>query len=287
VRRRHRAASFCFVLLLLIFLLAASSGTSSFTSHPTARHSSRKLSWADEFAQADGSAPDPNKWTYDLGGDGWGNQELETYTSRRENARIEGGKLVLTAIAEEFTGRDGVKRHYTSARLKSQGLFDQAYGRFEARIQVPAGQGIWPAFWLLGADIDQVGWPKCGEIDIMENIGREPEINHGSLHGPSTVRASADLTGTKVFPVGDRLSHAFHLYAVEWEPQSIHFYVDDDNYATFSKEQWPAGGQWVFDHPFFIVLNVAVGGNWPGNPDMTTRFPQEMLVDYVRVYEPE
>jgi beta-glucanase (GH16 family) len=164
-------------------------------------------------------------------------------------------------------------------------LFSQAYGRFEARIKLPAGQGIWPAFWMLGDNITADGWPKCGEIDIMENVGKEPGINHGSLHGPSSTNATSDLTKTIALPAGKRLSDDFHLYAVEWEPGVVRFYLDSNLYGTFTSAQWPAGGTWVFDHPFFLILNVAVGGDWPGSPDATTVFPQTMLVDYVRVYK--
>lgn len=242
------------------------------------------LAWSDEFSGPDGSAPDPAKWTYDLGGNGWGNRELEYYTNRQENAHVEKGNLVITAIQENYTGADGVTRAYTSARLKTQRLFAQAYGRFEARIKIPEGQGVWPAFWLLGDDIRSVGWPKCGEIDIMENVGKEPAAVHGSLHGPGTTTRTSDLTSTFSLPPGQNLADAFHLYAVEWEPGLIRFYLDSNLYATFASSQWPAGAAWPFDHPFFIILNLAVGGAWPGSPDATTKFPQAMLVDYVRVY---
>lgn len=244
------------------------------------------LSWSDEFNGTDGSSPDSTKWTYDLGvgGDGWGNQELETYTNRTVNAQIKSGNLVITAQKETFTGTDGVTRDYTSARLKTQGLFTQAYGRFEARIKIPAGQGMWPAFWMLGQDITSVGWPKCGEIDIMENIGREPGMVHGSLHGPNATGGTSDTTSTVVLPNNANFADDFHIYAVEWEPTQVRFYMDSNNYVTFNKSEWPANGTWVFDHPFFIILNVAVGGSWPGPPDATTQFPQQMLVDYVRVY---
>ena len=242
------------------------------------------LTWSDEFSSANGSAPDSSKWTYDFGGGGWGNQELESYTSRPQNAQIQNGNLVITALQENFTGTDGVARNYTSARLKTQNLFTQSYGRFEARIKIPKGQGIWPAFWMLGNDITQNGWPKCGEIDIMENIGREPGTIHGSLHGPSSVAHTSDSTSTDSLPLGQNYSDGFHIYAIEWEPGTVRFYVDSNNYATFTKAQWPVGGQWVFDHPFFMIMNVAVGGVWPGSPDATTPFPQQMLVDYVRVY---
>jgi beta-glucanase (GH16 family) len=242
------------------------------------------LVWSDEFNGPDGSSPDASKWTYDTGGKGWGNNELETYTNRTQNAQIQSGNLVITALKETYAGMDGVTRNYTSARLKTQGPFDQAYGRFEARIKIPAGQGMWPAFWMLGNNITSVGWPACGEIDIMENIGKEPGIIHGSLHGPSTTARTSDATAPFNLPAGQNFSHAFHLYAVEWEPATIRFYVDSNLYATFTQSQWPAGGAWVFDHPFFLLLNLAVGGDWPGPPDDSTVFPQQMLVDYVRVY---
>jgi beta-glucanase (GH16 family) len=243
------------------------------------------LIWSDEFNGRNGSLPDPAKWTYDIGGSGWGNHELEYYTNRRENARIEDGKLVITAREEPYNGPDGAEFDYTSARLKTQGLFSQAYGRFEARIKLPAGQGLWPAFWMLGDSFGSAGWPKCGEIDIMENVGKEPGVNHGSLHAPSSTATTSDLTATITLPAGQKLSDDFHVYAIEWDPEAIRFYLDANLYATFSSAQWPRGGTWVFDHRFFLILNVAVGGDWPGSPDDTTEFPQTMLVDYVRVYK--
>ena len=243
------------------------------------------LVWGDEFNGKDGSLPDASKWTYDIGGSGWGNHEFEYYTNRAENARIEDGKLVITARQEMYTGPDGAKFNYTSARLKTEGLFSQAYGRFEARIKLPAGPGIWPAFWMLGDNIGSAGWPKCGEIDIMENIGKEPGINHGSLHAPSSTSPTSDQTATITLPAGQKLSDDFHVYAVEWEPGTVRFFLDSNLYAKFDATQWPAGGTWVFDHRFFLILNVAVGGDWPGSPDSATVFPQTMLVDYVRVYK--
>jgi len=277
--KAHKAKSV--VVLVVLFVIALSRAEAGRARAPKGY----TLVSSDEFKGKNGSLPDTKKWTYDIGGSGWGNHELEYYTNRAENARIEHGKLVITARAETYTGPDGKNFNYTSARLKTQGLFAQAYGRFEARIKLPAGQGIWPAFWMLGDDIAADGWPKCGEIDIMENIGKEPGINHGSLHGPSSTSPTSDLTKTITLPNGKRLSDDFHLYAVEWEPGVVRFYLDSNLYATFTSAQWPAGGTWVFDHPFFIILNVAVGGNWPGPPDATTVFPQTMLVDYVRVYK--
>ncbi len=242
-----------------------------------------KLVWSDEFNGPNGSAVDSSKWSFDIGGKGWGNNELETYTSRSANAHVENSSLVIKAIRETFTGADNITRNYTSARLLTKYKFSQAYGRFEARIKIPFGQGIWPAFWMLGDNISTVHWPNCGEIDIMENIGREPSMVHGTFHGPgysgvSGIGSAYRLAGGKKF------SDDFHNFAVEWEPNVMRFYVDGNLYQTRTPADLPAGASWVFDHPFFIILNVAVGGGWPGNPDATTIFPQQMLVDYVRVY---
>jgi beta-glucanase (GH16 family) len=218
----------------------------------------------------------------ETGGGGWGNNELETYTNRAQNAHIQDGNLVITANKETYTGPDGITRQYTSARLKTQGLFDQKYGRFEARIKIPQGQGMWPAFWMLGSNIGTIGWPACGEIDIMENIGKEPDKVHGSMHGPG-YSGSHGLTGTYTVPSG-KFADDFHIFAVEWETSAVRFYVDGNLYETRTPSDLPPGSTWVFDHPFFILLNVAVGGDWPGSPDNTTVFPQTMQVDYVRVY---
>jgi beta-glucanase (GH16 family) len=255
------------------------------------------LVWSDEFNGPNGSAPDPKKWTYDLGGEGWGNNELETYTDRRENSHIENGNLVITARKENFEGPDHIAREYTSARLKTQGLFTQAFGRFEARIKIPQGQGIWPAFWMLGDNIGSIGWPKCGEIDIMENIGKEPDVVHGSIHGPLSNGIATDLSAQARLASGKNFAEGFHVYAVEWEPAEIRFYVDQTEFSTFTPQSpimspgsttpaTPAetAGSWVFDHPYFLLLNVAVGGDWPGAPDASSTYPQIMLVDYVRVY---
>ncbi len=242
------------------------------------------LVWSDEFDGGDGSAPDSRKWTYDLGGSGWGNNELESYTSRSQNVSIEDGKLAITALKETYTGPDGALKNYTSARLKTLGLFSQEYGRFEARIKIPYGQGLWPAFWIMGDDIAKDGWPACGEIDIMENIGKEPSTNHGSMHGPGYSGGEA-LTTVFKLSSGQQFSDSFHVFAIEWEPNIVHFYVDNYLYSSFTSADVPGGKPWVFNHRFFIILNVAVGGDWPGPPDGSTVFPQAMLVDYVRVYK--
>ncbi len=249
----------------------------------------RTLIWSDEFNGPVNGAPDPAKWDYDIGGWGWGNNELEYYTSRRENSYLDGeGHLIIKAIQEKYTGQDGVTRDYTSARLVTRGKFEQAYGRFEARLKLPSGQGIWPAFWMLGNDLNQpgVGWPKCGEIDIMENIGREPSINHGSLHGPG-YSGGNPLTGIFTLANSQRFADDFHVFAIEWNPRAISFYVDGVLYQTRTQADVPAGAPWVYDHPFYLLLNLAVGGNWPGYPDATTILPQTMMIDYVRVYADE
>jgi beta-glucanase (GH16 family) len=241
------------------------------------------LVWSDEFNGPDGSAPDPTKWTAVTNDSGYGNRELEFYTPRPENVHQQNGSLVITARREAYTGSDGQSRSYTSARLESRGLFDLKYGRVEARIKIPKGQGIWPAFWMLGTNFEQVGWPACGEVDIMENVGIEPSKVHGSLHGPG-YSGGSPLTGVYTLPDQAHFSDDFHVFAIEWEPRIIRFYVDGTLFETQSADSVPAG-RWAFDHSFYLVLNVAVGGYWPGDPDATTEFPQSMLVDWVRVYK--
>jgi beta-glucanase (GH16 family) len=235
------------------------------------------LTWSDEFEGPAGQLPEATKWTYDIGGGGWGSDELEYYTQRPENVSLDGaGDLLITLRAEPYMGSN-----YTSARLRTQDLFAQAYGRFEARIKIPRGQGVWPAFWMLGTDLATVGWPTCGEIDIMENIGSEPAVNHGSLHGPYD---DGSLTGTYQLPGGAALADAFHLYAIEWDATAIRFYVDDTLYETRLDTDVASPTSWVYNHPFFLLLNLAIGGTSPGAPDATTVLPQTMTVDYVRVY---
>ncbi len=231
------------------------------------------LVWQDEF---DGPEIDRTKWTFDIGGHGWGNNELQTYTERPENARIEDGMLVIEARKEKF-----VRRDYTSARLKTQGLHAWTYGRIEARMKLPYGNGIWPAFWMLGADIAQNPWPASGEIDIMEYIGRDANKVYGTVHGPGY--SGAGGVGHFITLPAETLREDFHIYAVEWKPEEIRWYVDDTQYFKVTRQTVP--GRWVFDKPFFILINLAVGGNWPGPPDDSTVFPQFLLVDYVRVYQ--
>ncbi len=237
-----------------------------------------ELVWSDEFEGAANESPDSLKWTYDIGRgqDGWGNQELQYYTDSPNNVSLDGnGNLVITARAESFGGGA-----FTSARIKTEGLFEQAYGRFEARMITPYGPGLWPAFWMLGSNIDEVSWPQCGEIDIMEQRGQEPHIVHGTVHGPGY---SAGNAVTKAYSLtNDRFDADYHIYAVEWFEDRIDFFVDDFLYHRIRPSD--VNGEWVFNQPFFLILNVAVGGTYVGFPTAQTPFPQRMTIDYVRVY---
>jgi beta-glucanase (GH16 family) len=241
-----------------------------------------KLTWSDEFNAPAGTPPDPKNWSFAIGAGGYGNKELESYTDRPANVQQTGGNLVITSLKEDYTGPDNISAHYTSARIRTQGHFAQAYGRFEARIKLPLGKGIWPAFWLLGDNQETAHWPNCGEIDILENIG-EPAIVHSTIHGPG-YSGGKGITAQLALPSGQQVNTDFHLYAVEWAPKDIKFFVDNILIAERTPADLPAGTTWVFDHPFSILLNLAVGGAWPGYPDETTTFPQQMRIDYVRVY---
>ncbi len=216
----------------------------------------------------------------ETGGGGWGNSELQYYTARTNNARIENSQLIIEARQESFSGSN-----YTSARLKTQGKVSWLYGRMEARIKIPKTQGIWPAFWMLGTNITSVNWPNCGEIDIMENIGREPTQVHGTIHGPG-YSGGGSIGRAYPSPGNAAFGDDFHLYAIEWTTNQIKWFVDGVQFFGVNPASLPAGAAWVFNKPEYILLNVAVGGNWPGNPDGTTVFPQRMVVDYVRVYAP-
>lgn len=217
-------------------------------------------------------------WSYDIGtgNNGWGNNEEQYYTDRPENIKVENGMLKITAISEAYMGSS-----YTSARILTKGKFEQQYGRIEARIKLPWGKGIWPAFWMLGANIDQVSWPQAGEIDIMEYLGNNPTTVFGTVHGPGysgTASISKNYTLTN-----SRFDTDFHVFGIEWDKDYINYYVDDVLYNQITPADVP--GEWVFNRPFYLILNMAVGGNLPGSPNSDTTFPQEMLVDYVRVYQ--
>jgi beta-glucanase (GH16 family) len=240
-----------------------------------------KLTWSDEFSGAAGSPPDPSKWTHDTGGTGWGNNELEYYTDSTANAALDGqGDLVVTASTNGASSLSCWYGpcDYTSARLNTLGLFSQEYGRFSARIELPQGQGIWPSFWAMGDNLNSVGWPQAGEIDTMYMYGNQTSQIMDGLAGPSY-----SPTGSDTLPSG-AFSGGFHTFSVDWYPDHISFAVDGVVYSTEYRVQ--AGNGWVFDHPFFLLLNLAVGGNQPGDPNSSTTFPQRMLVDWVRVYQP-
>ncbi|MFE2584924.1 family 16 glycosylhydrolase [Streptomyces sp. NPDC059378] len=256
------------------------------TSGPAANRASAATvqTWSDDFDGAAGSAPNSSKWTLETGGGGNGNHELQYYTNSTDNAALDGnGNLVITARKNSDTGLQcwyGTCQ-YTSARLNTAKTFTQAYGHFEARIKVPRGQGVWPAFWMLGDNLGSAGWPNSGEIDIMENIGKEPGAVHGTIHGPGYSGAGG-IGAAYTLPNGKAFADDFHVFAVDWSPTAITWSVDGQNYET----RTPAdvnGNKWVYDHPFFIILNFAVGGDWPGSPDSGTSFPQTMTVDYVHV----
>jgi beta-glucanase (GH16 family) len=232
------------------------------------------LVWQDEF---DGPEINPDHWTHETGGHGWGNGENQYYTDSPDNAFIEDGKLVIQALEQNFMGK-----LFTSARLMTKGKVEQQYGRIEARIQIPTGKGIWPAFWMLGSSFPDVSWPQSGEIDIMENIGSEPGVVHGTVHGPGYSGGSG-VGGSKRLPDGGRYTDDFHIFAIEWQENEIRWYMDNVEY--FRVTPTAVRGDWVYNQPFFLILNVAVGGSWPGYPDQNTEFPQRMLVDYVRIYE--
>jgi len=240
--------------------------------------------WQDEFNQPVGSGPDPAKWVHDLGATGWGNQELQTYTDARANSFVvadpeaSGGRALVIKAVRDAAGA------YTSARLKTHGKFATGPARIEARLKLPKGQGIWPAFWTLGDNIDTVPWPACGEIDIMEMIGHQPGTLHGTLHGPG-YSGKQGLNHSTQLPAGTTFGDAYHVFGVDWKKDRIDWLLDGKVYSTITPETLPAGGQWVFDGPpFYLLLNLAVGGLWPGYPDATTTFPQEYRIDYVRVY---
>ena len=270
----------------LVLLLCVASASIVQAQTTRAEH----LVWSDEF-NGPNSIPDPTNWTFEIGGNGWGNHELETYCApssaqlpckaAQPNAAVSDGYLHITAR------RDAAGK-WTSARMTTKGLQSFQYGRIEARIKIPAGAGVWPAFWMLGDDIGQRPWPACGELDIMENIGKEPTKIHGSVHGTG-------FTGTPLSTItqlasGEDFAAAFHTYGLIWSPGEVQYYVDDPShpYATYTRADLPAGAVWPFDDGrYFFLLNLAMGGDWPGPPTAATPSTEEMLVGYVRVYQDE
>jgi beta-glucanase (GH16 family) len=240
-------------------------------------------SFTDDFTGPAGAAPNPAIWTFDTGGE-WGNgQELEYYTANARNASLDGqGHLVITARNETFVGSD-VTRQYTSARLQTWRKFEFTYGSVAARIKIPQGRGLWPAFWALGDGAYSAGdWPGSGEIDVMESLGANPFVAYGTIHGPLT-GASDGYALQGVYRSRTSLAAGFHVYSADWSPKRISFAVDGHTYRTVSPQDLPPGASWPFDHPFFLVLNLAIGGSWGGPPAASTPFPAQMTVDWVRV----
>ena len=238
-----------------------------------------ELVWEDDFEGSQGEAIDTTTWTHEVGGDGWGNEQLEHNTDRTDNVRLAGaGNLEIVALKEDFEGNS-----YTSGRIRSLGGYQQSYGRYEARIKLPEGKGLWPAFWMLGADFEQVGWPTCGEIDIMEFRGDETYVSLGTIHGPG-YSGGEGIGAEYTLPEGT-FTDDYHTFAVEVDPEHIAWYVDDTLFQRITPADLPAGTPWVFDDSLFFILNLAVGGAFLSNPDENTAFPATMSVDYVRAYE--
>jgi len=234
-----------------------------------------ELFWSDEFDESAGTPINSEYWTCETGDHGWGNAELQNYTQSTDNVAHDGnGNLVITAMGDDESG-------YTSGRCITMDKVEFTFGRVEARIQIPTGQGVWPAFWMLGSNFGEVGWPTSGEIDIMENVGHETHTVHGTVHGPGYSGGSG-IGGS--YMGDDAFTNDFHVYAIDWDPYVIRWYVDGELFNVVSVNDM-YGREWVYNHDFFILMNVAVGGQWPGYPDETTEFPQQMLVDYVRVYQ--
>lgn len=242
------------------------------------------LTLADEFDGEAGSPPNPEIWTYDIGGDGWGNQQLEYNTDDPENVSLDGeGHLRIVAREHDRSEYDN---DYTSARIKTQGLFEQEHGRIEARIKLPEGAGLWPAFWMLGSNIDTVPWPGCGEIDVMEYQGQRPDRAFASIHGPGYSAAQA-ISRDVFLPEDETFADDFHVFSIEWDPGRITFLLDGELYqgGVIRSSDVIAKGAWVFNQDFFVLLNLAIGGTLGGPVGSATEFPAEMIVDYVRFYE--
>ncbi len=281
-RRLVPAGSLLAVLLAGALAAPAAAGPRPFPAKRAA--STLTATFTDDFDGAAGAPPDPGRWTHETGDNGGNNHELEYYTDSTANAALDGaGHLVITARQENPAGYTcwyGSCR-YTSARLNTASTFTQEYGHVEARIKIPRGQGMWPAFWALGDNIGSAGWPGCGELDVMENVGFEPGTVHGSAHGPGYSGANP-LTGSYTLPGGAAFADDFHTFAIDWAPDRVSWLVDGNTYETHTPAD-TNGNPWVYDHPFFLILNLAVGGDWPGSPDGGTQFPQQMIVDYVHV----
>ncbi len=264
----------------ILYVLLGSSGFLFFAHAQDAR-----LIWNDEFEGRAGSLPNETFWNFETG-DGWGDEVRQYYTNDPKNVFLDGqGNLQIVVL--DVAPRQDLDCYYgpclyTSARITTQGKFEFTYGRVEARLKVPNAQGLWPAFWMLGTVNGEVDWPYSGEIDILELIGSEPKTAYGHGAGPGYVGAEALGTG---YSLKDNPAETFHVYALEWRPRELRWYVDDHLYYTLTPDKLPEGAPWVFDNSYFFILNVGVGGSWPGYPDDTTTFPQTLTADYIRVYE--
>lgn len=277
--------------LLAAALLATLTAAPACASDQAARRSAepaaagKRLVWAEEF-----EALDRASWSFETGGHGWGNHELQYYTDGgnafvQYDAMAGSRVLVIEARRGAPAGADcwyGACQ-YSSSRLVTRGKREFQYGRIEARMRLPQTQGVWPAFWMLGGNFATAGWPRSGEIDIMEHVGFEPTLTHGALHGPGYSGDATPFTGTH--DLGHRVDTGYHVYAVEWDADGIAWFVDGVRFHAVTRAQVEARGAWVFDQPFFLLLNVAVGGGWPGNPDASSQFPQRLYVDWVRVHQ--
>lgn len=238
----------------------------------------RQLVWSDDFEET--SMPNTSNWAYDTGGWGWGNHELQYYTENRaENARLENGKLIIEAQKEEME-----ELGYTSARLVTKDRNTWQYGYIEIKAKLPTGKGTWPAIWMLGENIEEVGWPTCGEIDIMEHVGYEPDSIWGTLHCEAFnhMNGTQKVSGLEVIAVEDD----FHVYAIDWREDRIDFFFDDQMYHSVRKPENASPKEWPFDAPHYLLLNIAVGGDWGGRHGIdTTIWPQRMEVDWVKVWQ--
>lgn len=242
------------------------------------------LVWSDEFNGPAGTRPDPRSWNFETGGVGASNHELQCYTTSAANSAENGqGEMVITALNERGHVCDNGKTYnYTSARLTTKEKITTQYGRLAIRAQVPTAPGTWPAFWALGSNITKVGWPAAGEIDAMEVIGSAPSVIHGTVHGAN--RNGAAYSVQQTYDVKENLNNAFHIFAVDWTPTQIQFSLDGHVYGVTTKSAVSKAGNWAFDQPFYLLINLAIGGDWPGSPTAKTTWPQRYIIDWVRVY---
>lgn len=268
-----------FLSIISIACLASCSGGKAHNGQTSAKEKKWQLVWADEFNKT--GLPDTSAWSYEHGY--LRNHEKQYYTkARKENARIENGHLIIEARADSAF-IDGEKRPITSAALETKGKMEWQYGRVEVSARLPKGRGTWPAIWMLGGNIDSTGWPDCGEIDIMEHVGYDPGVIHGTIHTKAYNwmnghQPTADTT------IADCMD-TFHVYAINWTPEQIDFFIDSSKYLTFKNEH-KTTAEWPFDSPFYLILNIAIGGDWGGQKGIDpTLFPAKMMIDYVRVYE--